>query len=619
VDSFALGESKSRDFRDQFFWFARQLRPLLSTHLIGVFFIVLSSVMSLFDPLIIKWMIDVVLPRKNVRLLVVAGAGFFVVYVSRVAFSSLGGVISFTTLQKLVFRMRLNLLKHINQLSVEFHENTPVGEKLYRIERDVDQVADIGSDFVPYVLRTVFSTIFVVVTMLFLNFRLTCMVLPLMPLFFVLKKRYRQRLRQASDFAQQQSARESSFLQEHLASLVQVILLHRERSQTRIFVDFSSERVRALKGRKLTEIYFGLSCMMIIVLGTITILSYGGYQVLTGALTIGGFVAFYSYLGRLFDPMNAAVEVYARLNRVGTNIRRIMEISEATPTVRERPDAIDLPVPLKGEVDLKGICFSYKHGPPVLTRLDLAIRGGEKVALVGASGSGKSTIAKLMARLYDVDEGRIRIDGLDVASIRLENLRTKICYLPQEPTLFDRSLKENLLLGDPNATDKEIREALEIAHLTDVVSDLPKGWDTSLGPRGGRLSGGERQRVALARAILQKPELLILDESTSAVDVPTEKRIFQRLREHFQNRTVVFIAHRVFSLSWVDRIIVLEQGTIQEQGSHDELFLREGLYRSLHGNVLSRGSNHTIDPNHLEPTRPGPRLPTTLGAHSSNA
>jgi ABC-type multidrug transport system fused ATPase/permease subunit len=583
-------------FKKEVRWFIVQIRPLLRPHLLSVFFTVLSSAMYLVDPLIIKWMIDSVFPRKDLRLLVLGGIAFFGIYACRLAFSSIGGMINFNTVQKLVFRMRLNLLKHINKLSAEFHESTPVGEKLYRIERDVDQVTDIGSDFVPYVLRMTFNTAFVLVTMLVLNFRLTCMVLPLMPLFLVLKKRFRDKLREASDLAQQRSSRESSFLQEHLSSLVQVQLLHRETTQTRSFVRFSSERVRALKGRKLTEIAFSVSCMMIIALGTMAILSYGGYEVFTGALTVGGFVAFYSYLGRLFDPMNAAVEIYARLNRVSTSIRRILEIGDLIATVSEHPHPVSLPLRLRGTVEIQRATFRYRTGPHVLHGLDLSVREGEKVALIGASGSGKSTIAKLIARLYDPDQGTVRIDGTNVRQIKFDSLRSTVCYLPQEAVLFDRSFKENLLLGNPEANDEELHEAVRIALLADVLKTLPQGWDTPLGPRGGKLSGGEKQRMAVARAILQKPQLILLDESTSAVDVPTERIIFQNLRRHFSRNTMFFISHRVSALEWVDRIVVLDQGIIREQGTHEQLMRSVGLYKALHGKEESEVSMDSRQP-----------------------
>jgi ABC-type multidrug transport system fused ATPase/permease subunit len=283
--------------------------------------------------------------------------------------------------------------------------------------------------------------------------------------------------------------------------------------------------------------------------------------------------------------MNAAVEIYARVNRVSTSIRRIFEISELAPTVPEHPFPLYLPAKLRGIVELKGVSFRYGSGPAVLKSLDLNIREGEKVALIGASGSGKSTIARLIARLYDVDKGSIWIDGTEIREIKLDSLRSKLCYLPQEAVLFDRTFKENLLLANPDASEEELREAVYIAQLEEVVANLKSGWDTPLGPRGGKLSGGEKQRLAVARAILQKPELILLDESTSAVDVPGERIIFQNLRRHFRNRTMVFISHRVPALEWVDRIVVLDQGVIREQGTHEQLMRRHGLYRVLHSKL----------------------------------
>jgi len=574
----------------QFRWFARQLRPLLRAYALSVSLIVMSSMMFLLDPLLIKWLIDRILPKKDFHLLFLAAAGFFGIYVCRLVLSALSGVVSFRTVQDLVFRIRLSILEQMNRLSADYHESTPIGEKLYRMEQDVDQVAELGSSLVPYALQTTFNAIFVVVTMFVLDFKLTCMVLPLVPLFFVFRRYFDKRLRGASDSAQRQSSRESSFLQEHLTSVVQIQLLHQERSQTQAFLERAAARVEALNDRNVIEILFRVSYMAVIALGTIAILGYGSYQVFVGTLTVGGLVASYSYMARLFDPLNAAVEIYSRLNRMSTSIGRILEVIEATPSVDERQDAVYLPSPLKGYVEMEDVSFSYRTGQPVLQKLDLKLEAGEKVALVGVSGSGKSTIAKLIARLYDAERGTVYIDGTDVRSVRLESLRTRICYVMQEGILFDRTLKENLLLGRPAATIKELRAAIEIADLEELLRRLPKGWDTPLGPRGNALSGGERQRVALARAVLQRPSLLLLDESTSALDAPSERRIFARLAHYFSNQTILFISHRISALKWVDRIVVLNQGMVEDQGTHEQLIARSGLYSWLYSTVTPAAS-----------------------------
>ena len=570
-------------------WFVRKLRPLLRAHLLSVSLIVLSSLMFLLDPLLIKWLIDKVLPRRDMRLLLFAAGGFLGIYVCRLGFSALAGVVSFRTVQNLVFRIRLDILEHMNRLSADYHESTPIGEKLYRMEQDVDQVAELGSSLVPYVLQTTFNAVFVIGTMFFLDFRLTILLLPLMPLFFVFRRRFESRLRQASDSAQQQSSRESSFLQEHLASVIQIQLLHRERSQVQAFVERAAARMKALNQRTLTETLFRTCYMTVIALATIATLGYGGYEVFVGALTVGGLVAFYSYLARLFDPLNAAVDIYSRFNRLSASIRRIVEVIEKTPTVSESPGAVYLPSPSKGYVELQGVSFSYGKGTPVVHGLGLKLEAGEKVALVGVSGSGKSTITKLIARLYDVNHGAVYIDGIDVRDVRLQSLRTKVCYLMQDAVLFDRTLRENLLLGKPSATNKELIEALEITDLGELISRLPQGWDTPTGPKGNFLSGGERQRLALARLVLQNPSVLLLDESTSALDVPSERRVFTNLVECFADKTIVFVSHRISALKWVDRIVVLNGGIVEEQGTHDRLIGNGGLYALLHNSPAAAG------------------------------
>ncbi len=331
----------------QLLWFARQLHPLIRAHVLSASLIVLSSLMFLLDPLIIKWLIDGILPRKDSHLLLLAALGFFLIYVARLGFSGLGALIYSRTIQNLVFRIRLGILEQMNRLSADYHETTPVGQRLYCMEQDVDQVAELGSSLVPYALQATFNTIFVVGTMFVLDFRLTCMVLPLMPLFFVFRRYFEARLRAASDAVQQQSSLESSFLQEHLASIIQIQLLHQERNQTRTFTERGAARLRALNHRSLIEILFSTLFMAVIALGTIAILGYGGYQVFVGALTIGGLVAFYSYMARLFDPLHAAVEIYSRLNRLSPSIRRILEVIEMPPSVTDKPAALHLPSPMQ--------------------------------------------------------------------------------------------------------------------------------------------------------------------------------------------------------------------------------------------------------------------------------
>lgn len=564
-------------------WFLALLRPSLRRHVISISLAVLGSSMFLLDPLLIKWLIDRVLPRKDLRLLLTAGAGLFGIYAGRVALTTLGRLISFRAVQDLAVQMRLNVLDQLNQLSADYHDTAAPGDTLYTLEQDVDQVSEIGSGLVPSVLQAVFNAFFVTITVCVLNWRLALVLVPLVPLFFLFKKYFGSRLRFASDSAQQSASQETNFLQEHLSSVIQVQLLRQENAQVQRFLRRAIAKRDAVNHRTAIEMLFASCYMGLIAVGTVGIICYGGYQVFIGSLTIGGLVAFYSYLGRLFDPVNAAVDIYSRLNRLRSSIRRVLEIVERHVAVTNEPGCVPIPPSIRSNIEILDVCFSYSADCSyALKNINLRIRAGEKIAFVGASGSGKSTITKLIARLYDVSQGKICIDGMDVRTVDVASLRTRICYLMQETVLFSRSLKENLMLANPEATDEELIRAIQMAELGGLVQRLPKGWNAPLGPRGNALSGGERQRIALARASLQAPSLLILDECTSALDAPTEQRIFAKLRRYFKHQTMVLISHRVSSLSWVDRIIVIDHGRIVEEGTHEYLLQQDGIYRNLY-------------------------------------
>ncbi|MCI0724141.1 MAG: ABC transporter ATP-binding protein/permease [Acidobacteria bacterium] len=566
--------------KDDLLWFAAQIRPFFRNLVLSMLLIASSSLMFLLDPLVLKWMLDVVLPSGDFRLLAFCVGGLLVIYSSRLGLFSLGRIINFRTAQRLAFRLRLRLLDKINGLSADFHETMPVGEKLFRIEQDVDQVAEFGS-FVPHLLQAAFNLLFVIVAMSILNFRLVLGIAPLLAFAIYIAVRYQNRLRSSAEVAQERGGLESSFLQEHLASVVQVQLLNGEHGQTESFRELASARMNALDRRNRVEVFFGAWYMAAIAAGTLAVLGYGGHQVFAGALSIGGLVAFYTYLARVFDPLYSTVDIYARFTRVRASIGRIIEIAEQAPSIRESSNAVSLPHRNRGTVRLIDASFAYKPQFPVLSYLALEILQGEKVALVGFSGSGKSTVAKLIARLYDVQAGTVEVNGVDVRHVKLDSLRANVSYLMQEAILFDRSLKENLLLGCPDATDEQVQGALEIAELQDLLSRLPNGWDTRIGPRGTKISGGERQRVILARTLLKKPAVLLLDEATSALDAPAERRILRNLSQCLQHQSIVFISHRISSLHWVDRIAVLHRGAIEEQGSHSELIRKGCLYMSL--------------------------------------
>ena len=543
-------------------WLAARVKPFLRLHAGSYFCILLSSVLVLLDPLIVRFLIDNVIPLHRVAWLPLVALAFVLTYVARLGADSLAGMLNFRAVQKMIFRSRLSLLRHLQRLSAEYHDSRPLGDTLHRLQNDVDQVATLSGEVIPSALRMLTVFTLVMTTMLVLNYRLTLIVLPLVPVFILVRRRFHDRLRHASDSVQNQAGKVIGFLEEHLASIVQVQLLSCEQREARRFARLAGGAVRAQVKRRSTELFFSAFLYLIVVIGMASVLCYGGYLVMSGRLTAGGLVAFYGYTLQLFIPLYGVVDIYSKLQRAGASIRRLMEITEAQTILRD--GALTLPVDSAGDVELQDVAFGYFSDRPVLSSVSLRVNAGERVAIAGSSGNGKSTIARLVARLYDARSGTVLIEGVDVRDVALKSLRSSVIFVPQDPVLFDLTLRENLLYGNAQASGEELEQVARLAQLETLIRKLPKGWDEPLGPRGNRLSGGERQRVALARALLQRPKVLILDECTSALDALTERRLLDGLDIFLRGVTTIIISHRPFPTRWADRVIQLDHGEICE-------------------------------------------------------
>jgi len=565
----------------EIWWLFAQLRPFCSLHCAGFGSALVASLLVLLDPLIIKFLIDSVLPHRMTSWLLAAMGALSISYFGRIVFGGLGAILSERAVQKMIFRIRLKLLRRLQGLSAEYYDNNAVGDLLHRLEQDVAQVGELSGHIITFVLRTVVTTFLVLLTMCLINPLLTVIVVPLVPVFLFLRRYFQPDLRNCSDAVQYNSGRMSGFLQDHLAAMSQVQILCRELTEARKFAHLAGRATRAQIRRLRTEVLFAASSSSIIVIAVISVLGVGSYQVLNGALTVGGLVAFYSYATQLFGPLYGVMDVYAKFQRVSASIGRLLEVEEAVSVVRDRPNAIDVPNHQSITVELHKVSFSYRPDRVTLAEIDLRVCAGEKVALVGPSGSGKSTIARLLARCYEAREGAILVNGHDIRNIKLKSLRSNICYVPQDPALFDTTLRENLLYGNPKASQCELEEAIFIARLDDVIHRLPQGWHEEIGARGNKLSGGEQQRLALARAILQRPRMLVLDECTSALDAATERRLLERITPFLEGKATIIISHRPSTILWADRILVVELGRVVEEGTHQQLYKMNGIYRRL--------------------------------------
>lgn len=562
-------------------WLVRQARPVLSLLVVNLLLIIVGSALSLLDPLVVKWLIDIGLPKQDLRLVFLGTLVFCVVYLASVIVSYLASFMSCVVAQKLVFRIRVSLLRRIQTLTAQYHGNSQVGETLYRIEQDVDRVAELSGDILPLTIQMVIMGVMVLVTMVVLNWHLTLVVAPLLPIFYLLQRRYATRLKDAADSVQRQSGKISSFLQEHLAGMMQVQLLNRTGTQGRKFVRLAAEGAKFQINQRATEMSFGAASISVIVLGMGVILGYGGYEVTRNTLTVGGLVAFYGYVFRLFAPVSIAIDLQSRLQRVSASVRRILEIAKNDGQIAGSGCMTRLRCDIKPELEFRSVWFCYKEDRPVLRGMSFRVEAGETVALVGLNGSGKSTIGLLATRLFDSDAGSILVGGQDIQEVGRRSLRAVITLVPQEPVLFDETIRENLLYGNPRATDKDLDAVAALTQLDRVLLKLPGGLDEPLGPLGGRLSGGEKKRLALARSLLQQPRILIVDEITSALDGPAASGLLKGLELFRQGRTLVVISHRPATILWADRILVVSDGTIVDSGKHDEMILRCETYRRI--------------------------------------
>ena len=313
----------------------------------------------------------------------------------------------------------------------------------------------------------------------------------------------------------------------------------------------------------------------------LVVLAFGSVKVLAEALTIGGLVAFYTYGTRVFEPVSSAMDLFARLQSVGASIRRVRELLDLEPTVRDTGTGRLESSSLAHGFEIQDVSFSYGR-KGALNDLTLRISAGERIAIVGASGSGKSTLARLLVRGADPESGRILLEKHPLPYYTLASLRSAVCYVPQQPLLFQGTIRENLLYANPRASEAEMLRALQAAQLASVLNRFPQGLDASLGPGAISLSGGERQRLAVARSLLRESAALVLDEATSALDVPTERAVLAYVAKFRTNQTIIVISHRIRSLVWVDRFVLLDQCRIVATGTHSALYAESALYRSLY-------------------------------------
>ena len=571
-------ERRSHWLPPELVWLIQEIRPLLQLHLASFLCITAGSMLALLSPLLLKWLIDGIIPQRSMGLLVLAVALIFLGHQGRVVLTSLGSYLMLSASQKMGLTLRVRLLKHLDTLSADYYEDTPVGAAIYPLKEPIDEISYFGSDLLPAILRMLLTTAFTLAAMSALSPVLTLTVLPLIPVFLVTRQYYRTKLANDADAAQGSQLAWSNFLEEHLSSMISIQLLGQEKPQERRAFRLLAHSLRSQQQLYRTATWFTVSSSLAIVLAMSAVIGYGGKSVLAGSLTIGSLVAFYGFVTQLFDPLSGASELYARAQKTFSSIRRVQGAFALHPSVATAAGAVMFSRQNTGEIEFADVEFGYPRNKYLLHVPSLRILPGEQIAIAGENGAGKSTLVRLIARLYDPISGAVRLGGKDIRNIHLKSLRRHICYLPRDPVLFDGTIASNLRFVRPAASEREIEDAIRMVGLFGLVGSLPDGLCQRIGPDGCQLSGGERQRLALARALLQEPRVLILDEATSCLDPGTEKSILQELRLSLRLSTFIVISHRLSTFSIFERVLLLSRGRIVRDGDCGSFLATHGVH-----------------------------------------
>lgn len=556
--------------------YRRQLMPVLLMMVVG-------TLTRLGTPLLMLQAIDGILGEKgsqNVYHLVGIGAAMLALYILqwisntyRIKYTNIIG-------QQVIYDLRAHLFRHIQKLSFRFYDKRPAGSILVRVTNDVNALQDLFTNGVVNLLMDCIQLAGIVIILLVLNIKLGLAVMITVPLMFIVSTSLRKRIRFAWQDVRMKQSRINSHLNESIQGMKVTQAFVQEKDNMGFFDHMNTINLKSWNKASALNQTFGPVIEITAAIGTCILFWYGAMLIQAEVITIGLLIAFANYIGNFWEPINRLGQMYSQLLIAMASSERIFEFIDEETTVREGDKAQLLP-PIKGDVTFDNIVFEYEKGRQALKGISIDVKAGQSIALVGHTGSGKSTIINLLCRFYDPVQGRVLIDGIDIRDVNIESLRSQIGIVLQDTFIFAGSIRDNIRYGRLDATDDEIEEAAKAVHAHDFIMGLPDGYDTQVEERGNVLSMGQRQLLSFARALLADPRILILDEATASIDTETELKIQEALKTLLAGRTSFMIAHRLSTIRHADDIIVLDHGVIVEQGNHEQLVAKRGVYNGL--------------------------------------
>ncbi len=569
------------------------LRPHRWKMLAAFCLMLVESAMTLAIPYLLKVAIDQNIAIGDLNGLqqtaVATGIAFVLLYLStsgeRYLLSWVG--------QHVLATMRLQLFRHIQKLAVGYHDTHIVGVTVSRVMNDVAEINELLSQGVITLLGDLLVLVGILVIMLTMSLKLALLTFTVLPLMFMATWLFSRQARRAFRETRSRVAAVVGNLAEDINGVRAIQAFSQEDTSQQRFQEINvANRDTYINAMSLSFIFLP-TIEFLGILATGIVLGVGGWWVIQETVTLGVLVAFLSYVTRFFQPIQELSRLYTTLQSAMAGGEQVIKLLDTPAEVADAPDAGELP-PINGRVELDGVSFRYRGDTPeVLHNVNLSIKPGETIALVGPTGAGKTTVANLVARFYDVTEGAVRIDGIDVRQVTQESLHSQVCVVTQDPFLFSRTIADNIRFGRSDASDDAVIAAARTANAHDFISSLPAGYQTRILEGGVNVSVGQRQLLSIARAVLADPRILILDEATANIDTVTEALIQKALEKLLANRTAIVIAHRLSTIRNADLIYVVDDGRIVEQGRHQELLDRRGLYADLHARLFmeERGKN----------------------------